>query len=112
MKKRWLVFAIICLIITGFLSPKAEAATDYGSNFFTNVELQNQNGEQATNFKENSKVRVAYDFVITQPVASGETMTLTIPEQLKLIMADFLLWIRKEILSQMQPLIKQQERLH
>lgn len=85
MKKRWLVFAIICLIITGFLSPKAEAATDYGSSFFTNVSLQNQNGEQATNFKENSKVRVAYDFVITQPVASGETMTLTIPNQLKLI---------------------------
>ncbi|PDQ94142.1 cell surface protein [Listeria monocytogenes] len=85
MKKRWLVFAIICLIITGFLSPKAEAATDYGSSFFTNVSLQNQNGEQATNFKENSKVRVAYGFVITQPVASGETMTLTIPDQLKLI---------------------------
>ncbi|HFK0673886.1 TPA: cell surface protein, partial [Listeria monocytogenes] len=49
MKKRWLVFAIICLIITGFLSPKAEAATDYGSSFFTNVSLQNQNGEQTTN---------------------------------------------------------------
>lgn len=30
-------------------------------------------------------MRVAYDFVITQPVASGETMTLTIPDQLKLI---------------------------
>lgn len=46
MKKRWLVFAIICLIITGFLSPKAEAATDYGSSFFTNVSLQNQNGNK------------------------------------------------------------------
>lgn len=33
MKKRWLVFAIICLIITGFLSPKAEAATDYAAVF-------------------------------------------------------------------------------
>lgn len=80
MKKRWLVFAIIFFIVNGFFSPKAEAATDYGSKFFTNVALQNQNGEIAANFKENSKVRVAYDFVITQPVASGETMTLTIPE--------------------------------
>ncbi|MBC1688619.1 LysM peptidoglycan-binding domain-containing protein [Listeria welshimeri] len=85
MKKRWLVFAIIFFIVSGFFSPKAEAAIDYGSKFFTNVALQNQNGEIAANFKENSKVRVAYDFVITQPIASGETMTLTIPEQLKLI---------------------------
>ncbi|EHW9789958.1 LysM peptidoglycan-binding domain-containing protein [Listeria innocua] len=85
MKKKWLIFAIIFLIASGFLSPKAEAATDYGSSFFTNVALQNQNGDPATNFKENSKVRVAYDFVITQPVVSGETMTLTIPDQLKLI---------------------------
>ncbi|MBC1543375.1 collagen binding domain-containing protein [Listeria cossartiae] len=85
MKKRWLIFAILFLIASGFLSPKAEAATDYGSSFFTNVALQNQNGVPATNFKENSRVRVAYDFVITQPVTSGETMTLTIPNQLKLI---------------------------
>ncbi|MDT0048897.1 collagen binding domain-containing protein [Listeria cossartiae subsp. cayugensis] len=85
MKKRWLIFAILLLIASGFLSPKAEAATDYGSSFFTNVSLQNQNGIPATNFKENSRVRVAYDFVITQPVTSGETMTLTIPNQLKLI---------------------------
>ncbi|MDT0013675.1 collagen binding domain-containing protein [Listeria cossartiae] len=85
MKKRWLIFAILLLIASGFLSPKAEAATDYGSSFFTNVSLQNQNGVPATNFKENSRVRVAYDFVITQPVTSGETMTLTIPNQLKLI---------------------------
>ncbi|MBC2150266.1 LysM peptidoglycan-binding domain-containing protein [Listeria innocua] len=85
MKKKWLIFAIIFLIASGFLSPKAEAATDYGSSFFTNVALQNQNWDPVTNFKENSKVRVAYDFVITQPVVSGETMTLTIPDQLKLI---------------------------
>ncbi|MDT0016166.1 collagen binding domain-containing protein [Listeria swaminathanii] len=85
MKKRWLFFAILLLIASGFLSPKAEAATDYGSSFFTKVSLQNQNGEAATNFKENSRVRVAYDFAITQPVTSGETMTLTIPNQLKLI---------------------------
>ncbi|MBC2191234.1 LysM peptidoglycan-binding domain-containing protein [Listeria sp. FSL L7-0229] len=85
MKKRWLIFAILFLIASGFLSPKAEAATDYGSSFFTNVALQNQNGVPTTNFKENSRVRVAYDFVITQPVTSGETMTLTIPNQLKLI---------------------------
>lgn len=85
MKKRWLIFAILLLIASGFLSPKAEAVTDYGSSFFTNVSLQNQNGVPATNFKENSRVRVAYDFVITQPVTSGETMTLTIPNQLKLI---------------------------
>ncbi|WP_343363383.1 collagen binding domain-containing protein [Listeria seeligeri] len=85
MNKKWLVFAIIFLLTTIFFIPKAEAATDYGSKFFTNVALQNQNGENTSNFKENSKVRVAYDFVITEPVVSGETMTLTIPEQLKLI---------------------------
>ncbi|MBC1431002.1 collagen binding domain-containing protein [Listeria seeligeri] len=85
MNKKWLVFAIIFLLTTIFFIPKAEAATDYGSKFFTNVALQNQNGENTSNFKENSKVRVAYDFVITEPIVSGETMTLTIPEQLKLI---------------------------
>lgn len=85
MNKKWLVFAIIFLLTTIFFIPKAEAATDYGSKFFTNIALQNQNGEDTSNFKENSKVRVAYDFVITEPVVSGETMTLTIPEQLKLI---------------------------
>ncbi|EFS03834.1 pepdidoglycan bound protein, partial [Listeria seeligeri FSL S4-171] len=85
MNKKWLVFAIIFLLTTIFFIPKAEAATDYGSKFFTNIALQNQNGEDTSNFKENSKVRVAYDFVITEPVISGETMTLTIPEQLKLI---------------------------
>ncbi|MBC1828023.1 LysM peptidoglycan-binding domain-containing protein [Listeria seeligeri] len=85
MNKKWLVFAIIFLLTTIFFIPKAEAAIDYGSKFFTNVALQNQNGENTSNFKENSKVRVAYDFVITEPIVSGETMTLTIPEQLKLI---------------------------
>lgn len=85
MNKKWLVFAIIFLLTTIFFIPKAEAATDYGSKFFTNIALQNQNGEDTSNFKENSKVRVAYDFVIKEPVVSGETMTLTIPEQLKLI---------------------------
>ncbi|AIS62136.1 collagen binding domain-containing protein [Listeria ivanovii] len=85
MKKKWLIFALIFLLATIFFVPKAEAATDYGSSFFTKVALQNQNGEDTTNFKENSRVRVAYDFVITQPVVSGETMTLTIPAQLKLI---------------------------
>lgn len=85
MNKKWLVFAIIFLLTTIFFIPKAEAATDYGSKFFTNIALQNQNGEDTSNFKENSKVRAAYDFVITEPVISGETMTLTIPEQLKLI---------------------------
>ncbi|MBC1737179.1 collagen binding domain-containing protein [Listeria seeligeri] len=85
MNKKWLVFAIIFLLTTIFFIPKAEAATDYGSKFFTNVALQNQNGENTSNFKENSKVRVAYDFVITESIVSGETMTLTIPEQLKLI---------------------------
>lgn len=85
MNKKWLIFALVFLLTTLFFVPKAEAATDYGSSFFTKVALQNQNGEDTTNFKENSKVRVVYDFVITEPVASGETMTLTIPEQLKLI---------------------------
>ncbi|AHI55378.1 collagen binding domain-containing protein [Listeria ivanovii] len=85
MNKKWLIFALVFLLATIFFVPKAEAGTDYGSNFFTKVALQNQNGEDTTNFKENSRVRVAYDFVITQPVVSGETMTLTIPAQLKLI---------------------------
>lgn len=39
MKKRWLVFVIICLIIIGFLSLKVEVVIDYGSSFFINVLL-------------------------------------------------------------------------
>lgn len=85
MNKKWLVFVLILLLASIIFVSKAEAATGYGSSFFTNVAMQNQNGEDETNFKENSKIRVTYDFEITQPVASGETMTLTIPEQLKLI---------------------------
>lgn len=71
---------------------EAKAATDYGSQFFTHVELQNKNGVASTDFKENDRVKVVYNWDLTQAVHSGETMTIPLPAQLKYVsFAPFLL---------------------
>ncbi len=65
---------------------KSRSCNRLREQFFTNVSLtKSKRGNKQRILKKIVKVRVAYDFVITQPVASGETMTLTIPNQLKLI---------------------------
>ncbi|WP_185425785.1 collagen binding domain-containing protein [Paenilisteria weihenstephanensis] len=91
------IFFLIGLIVFGATllgtgDHEAKAATDYGSQFFTNVELQNKNGVATTDFKENDRVKVVYNWDLTQTVHSGETMTISLPEQLKYVsFAPFLL---------------------
>ncbi|WP_430535133.1 collagen binding domain-containing protein [Listeria rocourtiae] len=84
-----LLFSISVLVTGG---QEAKAATDYGSQFFTHVEMQNKNGVASTDFKENDRVKVVYNWELTQAVHSGETMTIPLPEQLKYVsFAPFLL---------------------
>lgn len=78
--------------LSGIGGQEAKAATDYGSQFFTQVELQNKNGVASTDFKENDRVKVVYNWDLTQAVHSGETMTMPLPEQLEYVsFAPFLL---------------------
>lgn len=84
-----LLFGVSLLGLGGH---EAKAATDYGSQFFTQVELQNKNGVASTDFKENDRVKVVYNWDLTQAVHSGETMTMPLPAQLEYVsFAPFLL---------------------
>ncbi|TDR54553.1 LPXTG-motif cell wall-anchored protein [Listeria rocourtiae] len=83
---------LISIVLLGLGGYEAKAATDYGSQFFTHVELQNKNGVASTNFKENDRVKVVYNWDLTQAVHSGETMTIPLPAQLEYVsFAPFLL---------------------
>ncbi|MBC6314247.1 collagen binding domain-containing protein [Listeria grandensis] len=83
---------LISIVVLGLGGQSAKAATDYGSQFFTHVELQDKNGVPDTDFKENERVKVVYNWNVTQVVHSGETMTLPLPVQLKYVsFAPFLL---------------------
>ncbi|WP_163655248.1 Ig-like domain-containing protein [Listeria sp. PSOL-1] len=86
MKKGFTLFLTMILTLAMILLPdvSAKAATDYGSEFFNMVSLQNNAGKETNTFKKTDRVKVSYNWAINQQVHSGETMTLQLPEQLKL----------------------------
>ncbi|WP_430536719.1 Ig-like domain-containing protein [Listeria rocourtiae] len=71
--------------LSGIGGYEVKAATDYGSQFVTHVELQNKNGVASNDFKENDRVKVLYDWDLIQAVHSGETMTMLLHAQLEYV---------------------------
>ncbi|MBA3924725.1 collagen binding domain-containing protein [Listeria rustica] len=93
-KKMYFLMGLLLLGVSlvGLGGHEAKAATDYGSQFFTHVELQNKNNVASTDFKENDRVKVVYNWELTQAVHSGETMTIPLPAELEYVsFAPFLL---------------------
>ncbi|WP_088840827.1 LysM peptidoglycan-binding domain-containing protein [Listeria sp. ILCC797] len=84
MKKLFYV-AILILLIGIVLPFRAQAAVDYGSQFFTNVSLENVSGKESSEFRKTDKVKVVYDFKVNQQVHTGDQMTIALPEQLTMV---------------------------
>lgn len=65
----------------------ASAATDYGSQFLTNVTLINNAGQNVLDsqieVKDLEDYRLSYDFAYPNTVQPGDTMTVVLPQVLK-----------------------------
>ncbi|WP_413517936.1 Ig-like domain-containing protein [Carnobacterium maltaromaticum] len=65
--------------------PVARAVVDYGSQFFNDVSFSDMAGNTLAKVKDTDKIKVNYTFDITTPVKEGETMSIALPEELKLV---------------------------
>lgn len=65
--------------------PVARAVVDYGSQFFNDVSFSDMAGNILAKVKDTDKIKVNYTFDITTPVKEGETMSIALPEELKLV---------------------------
>lgn len=65
--------------------PVVRAVVDYGSQFFNDVSFSDMAGNTLAKVKDTDKIKVNYIFNITTPVKEGETMSIALPEELKLV---------------------------
>lgn len=65
--------------------PVARAVVDYGSQFFNDVSFSDMAGNTLAKVKDTDKIKVNYTFDIITPVKEGETMSIALPEELKLV---------------------------
>ncbi|MEG0783659.1 Ig-like domain-containing protein, partial [Carnobacterium sp.] len=65
--------------------PVAHAVVDYGSQFFYDVSFSDMAGNTLAKVKDTDKIKVNYTFDITTPVKEGETMSIALPAELKLV---------------------------
>ncbi|CAD5903064.1 LPXTG cell wall anchor domain-containing protein [Carnobacterium maltaromaticum] len=65
--------------------PVALAVIDYGSQFFNQVSFSDVAGNTLAKVKDTDKIKVNYTFAITTPVNEGETMSIALPAELKLV---------------------------
>lgn len=61
------------------------AAVDHGSQYFTDVSFTDIAGNPLAKVSDSDKIKVHYTFAIPEAVHPNETMTIQLPEQLKLV---------------------------
>ncbi|ARW20604.1 hypothetical protein S100892_02065 [Pediococcus pentosaceus] len=90
MNKKGLLILVMAVLWFWGINRKplsVRAATDWGEQFITNVELRNRKDQAQTTFGlyDNMKIHWNFNIPVSKRVTAGDTMTLKVPDSLKLV---------------------------